>query len=135
MFGSFPVFGNGWQEAANTSKRQHDLDIDRANLEIEQRNQEILDLEKNSIKSNPTCKKCNKKMKSQGQNQDFQCIKCGKIAKSKITLEIPRKVKKQLYLPEISAHRHLTRPPIRLGRLNKKSQFEQSGPWFSVYKN
>ena len=46
MFGSFPVFGNGWQEAANASKRQHDLDIDRANLEIEQRNQEILDLEK-----------------------------------------------------------------------------------------
>ena len=74
-------------------------------------------------------------MKSQGQNQGFQCIKCGKKEKSKVNLEIPRKIKKQLYLPEISAHRHLTRPQIRLGRLNKKSQFEQSGPWFSVYKN
>jgi tRNA(Ile2)-agmatinylcytidine synthase len=96
---------------------------------------EVMDLRKNNIKSNPLCTKCNKKMKSKGQNQGFQCIKCGKTSKTKIIVEIPRKITKQLYIPEVSAHRHLSRPRTRLGRINRESKFDESFSWFSVYEN
>jgi tRNA(Ile2)-agmatinylcytidine synthase len=94
---------------------------------------EVMNLRKNTVKSNPLCTKCNKKMKSKGRNQGFQCIKCGKVSKIKIILDIPRKVKKQLYIPDISAHRHLSRPKTRLGRVNRESKFDESFSWFSVY--
>ncbi len=95
----------------------------------------IIHLEKNLSKSNPICKKCNKKMKSKGQNQGFQCIRCGKKASKKITVEISRKVRKQLYIPNMSAHRHLTRPLQRIGISNKTSKFDKSLSWFRVYGN
>jgi len=96
---------------------------------------DIINLKKNMAKSNPTCKTCNKSMKSKGQNQGFQCVKCGKTSKNKTNLEISRKIKKQLYLPQVSAHRHLSRPVTRLGKINKKSKFNESASWFSVYEN
>ena len=96
---------------------------------------DIIHLEKNLVKSNPICKKCNKKMKSKGQNQGFQCIRCGKKASKKITVEISRKVKKQLYIPNMSAHRHLTRPLQRIGISNKTSKFNKYLSWFCVYRN
>lgn len=101
------------------------------NLEFVQ----ILHLEKNISKSNPLCKKCNKKMKSKGQNQGFQCVRCGKRASKKQTIEIPRKIKKRLYIPKISAHRHLTRPMQRIGTINKATKFDKSISWFHVYRN
>lgn len=94
----------------------------------------IINLEKNHVKINPTCMKCNKKMKSKGQNQGFECIKCGKKSKDKIIVEIPRKIKKKLYLPSVSAHRHLSRPLQRIGMINKESKFDKSSLWFSVYE-
>lgn len=96
---------------------------------------DIIELRKNMIKSNPICKKCNKKMKSKGKNQGFQCIKCGKKSENKISMEIPRKIKKQLYIPIVSAHRHLSRPLQRFGRINKESIFDESSSWFCVYDN
>ena len=96
---------------------------------------QIINLEKNFSKSNPLCKKCNKKMKSKGQNQGFQCIRCGKRASKKQTIEIPRKIKKRLYIPKISAHRHLTRPLQRIGTINKSTKFDKSISWFHVYRN
>jgi len=96
---------------------------------------EIIKLKKNIVMSNPFCKKCNKSMKSKGQNQGFQCVKCGKTSKIKNNLELPRKIKKKLYLPDISAHRHLSRPLTRLGKTNRKLEFDESGLWFSVYEN
>jgi tRNA(Ile2)-agmatinylcytidine synthase len=74
-------------------------------------------------------------MKSKGQNQGFQCIRCGKKATKKTNIEIPRKIKKQLYLPKISAHRHLSRPLQRIGIVNKSSKFDKSLSWFCVYRN
>ena len=71
---------------------------------------DVLDLAKNILLTNPTCKKCNKKMKSKGNRQGFECIKCGSKLFSKSNLEIPRKLRSKLYLPTVSAHRHLTRP-------------------------
>lgn len=94
----------------------------------------ILNLKKNLISSNPLCKKCNKKMKSKGQNQGFQCVVCGKKNSKKITMEIPRQLKKQLYIPKISAHRHLTRPFQRTGLINKASKFDKTLSWFRVYR-
>ena len=94
----------------------------------------IISLEKNYSKTNPLCKKCNKKMKSKGQNQGFQCVRCGKKTPKKTIIEISRKIKKQLYLPKISAHRHLSRPMQRIGKTNKTAQFDASLSWFHVYE-
>ena len=94
-----------------------------------------ISLVKNTRLSNPECKKCNKKMKSKGVNQGFACILCGKKALRKLTINIPRDIKKQLYLPKISAHRHLTRPRQRIGMINKSTKFNQSLSWFCVYRN
>ena len=97
---------------------------------------QIISLEKNIVSENPLCKKCNKKMKSKGLNQDFQCIRCGKKSTKKITIQIPRKLKKdKLYLPTVSANRHLTRPLQRLGKINKSVGFDNSLSWFCVYEN
>ena len=48
-------------------------------------------------------------------------------------MEIPRQLKKQLYIPKISAHRHLTRPLQRTGMTNKNAKFDDSQSWFCVY--
>ncbi len=96
---------------------------------------EILYLEKQIKVSNPICKKCNKKMKSKGKGQGFQCIRCGKKSFKKINEITPRKLDKQLYLPKVSAHRHLTRPQQRQGVQNKSTDFKNSLSWFCVYQN
>ena len=96
---------------------------------------DIISLAKNTCMSNPECIKCNKKMKSKGVNQGFQCIRCGKKASRKSTVDITRKIKKQLYLPKISAHRHLSRPAQRIGTLNNSDIFDKSYSWFCVYRN
>jgi len=46
--------------------------------------------------------------------------------------EIPREIEKHLYVPVLSAHRHLTRPIQRIGKLNKKIEFDDSRKWFHV---
>ena len=97
---------------------------------------QIISLEKHIVYENPLCKKCNKKMKSKGLNQDFQCIRCGKKYPKKMTVQIPRKLRKdKLYLPTISANRHLTRPAQRLGKINRSVGFDKSLSWFCVYEN
>ena len=96
---------------------------------------QVLKITKNFKTTNPLCSKCSKKMKSKGKNQGFECIKCGKKSSKKPIHEIPRKIKKQLYIPEISAHRHLTRPLQRIGMMNKETRFEDSVPWFKVFEN
>ena len=94
----------------------------------------IISLKKNLSQTNPICKKCKKKMKSKGRNQGFQCIKCGAKNLKKTSLEVPRQIKKQLYIPKISAHRHLTRPLQRTGKINNTSKFDASQSWFCVYE-
>jgi len=96
---------------------------------------DVKKLEKNLIESNPICKKCDKKMKSKGKNQGYQCSKCGNKLATKIIFEIPRKIKNKLYVPKISAHRHLSRPLQRMGKINKESKFDKSASWFCIYEN
>ncbi len=96
---------------------------------------DVLCLEANHSTSNPFCKRCNKKMKSKGRTQGFQCIRCKSTSSQKITINIPREIKEQLYLPEMSAHRHLTRPLQRIGVCNKPVKFDSSISWFCVYED
>ena len=93
---------------------------------------EILHLEKFFSYSNPLCLDCDKKMKSKGQNQGFQCVKCGNRNSRKTCVEIKRKLEPKLYLPKVSAHRHLTRPRQRIGK-NNKIDFDDTKSWFCVY--
>jgi tRNA(Ile2)-agmatinylcytidine synthase len=96
---------------------------------------EILHLVKQYKVTNPLCKNCNKKMKSKGKNQGFECIKCQNKADKKIKMEIPRKIIQKLYVPEVTAHRHLTRPVQRIGRINHDTRIKRSIPWFCVFTN
>ena len=93
----------------------------------------VLKLAENNLSANPTCKKCNKRMKSKGNKQGFQCIKCGRRSISKQTLEISRAIQCKLYLPSVSAHRHLTRPYQRVNKRNKEKRFSTSIPWIRVF--
>ena len=82
---------------------------------------------------NPYCKNCHKRMKSKGKNQGFECKKCGKKSKNKVIQNVKRRLQPKLYLPAVSAHRHLTRPIQRIGVLNKKSNFNSKIRWFDVF--
>ena len=93
----------------------------------------ILKLEKKIKFVNPFCKKCKKRMKSKGKNQGFQCTQCKNVAYEKISQLIPRLIKKQLYVPDISAHRHLTKPIQRMNLKNKTEKFDPNSKWFSNF--
>ena len=82
---------------------------------------------------NPPCKKCKKRMKSKGKNQGYQCIKCGSKSSSKKIIKLPRLISKTLYIPTISAHRHLTRPKQRLRTINQKNQFSKKIQWITSF--
>jgi tRNA(Ile2)-agmatinylcytidine synthase len=96
---------------------------------------EVLRLQKKTTLQNPLCIKCNKKMKSKGTDQGFECIKCGKKANKKTYFVVPRQISEQIYIPQPSAHRHLTRPRQRLYTTNKPTKFNNSISWFSNYSN
>lgn len=93
---------------------------------------QVLELGKKLKMVNPFCFACKKRMKSKGKNQDFECIKCGSTAKHKTLEDIPREIEKRLYVPILSAHRHLTRPMQRIGKSNKKMKFSDSQKWFCI---
>jgi len=94
---------------------------------------DVMKLAKDIRANNPSCKKCSKKMKSKGSKQGFECTKCGNRSYVKSTSEIPRKIQCRLYLPVMSAHRHLTRPYQRIKKRNRQTRFDTSTPWFCVY--
>jgi len=91
---------------------------------------EIQSLLRHVVVINPFCSTCKKRMKSKGKDQGYECIKCGKILSKKVKQEIPRQLEKQLYLPIPSAHRHLTRPVQRIGKINARIEFDNSKKWF-----
>ncbi|WP_268541895.1 tRNA(Ile)(2)-agmatinylcytidine synthase [Candidatus Nitrosotenuis cloacae] len=94
---------------------------------------QVLKLQERKVPANPLCTRCNKRMKSKGRSQGFECVKCGRKKTKKVTMTIPRNLQKRLYIPQSSAHRHLTRPQQRIGITNKESKFDKKIPWFSVY--
>ena len=92
-----------------------------------------LHLEEHLTFRNPFCKSCNKRMKSKGVNQGFQCNKCGKKSKNKIGITIPRAISKKMYIPSVSAHRHLTKPIQRFDKINQKNHFDEKIQWCSKF--
>ena len=97
---------------------------------------DVVHTARNLVLANPPCGACGKRMKSKGVSQGFECIRCGTRSPSKTPVEIPRRgIRKRLYVPRASAHRHLTRPPQRMGVANRPADvpFDASAPWFRVY--
>lgn len=95
----------------------------------------VLKLEKKKVLVNPSCTRCKKKMKSKGKGQGFECVRCGRRQNAKSIEYLARKIGKRLYIPQSSAHRHLTRPQKRIGIINTGSKFGERVRWFSVYQN
>ena len=82
---------------------------------------------------NPFCQKCKKHMKSKGKDQGFQCIRCGNSAYQKNSKIITREIKIGVYIPTISAHRHLTRPKKRLLKKNIVNKFSKNVKWINRF--
>ena len=93
----------------------------------------ILKLEKKSKSVNPLCLKCKKRMKSKGKNQGFQCVKCKKSSPHKIRQFFTRSIKEQIYVPDTSAHRHLTKPVQRMKQKSKHEKFDPNSPWITNF--
>ncbi len=78
----------------------------------------ILDLTPKISFVNPSCPKCDKRMKSMGRNQGFRCDRCGfrssELKKQEINEE--RGLERGLYITSPRSQRHLTKPHCRYGR-------------------
>jgi tRNA(Ile2)-agmatinylcytidine synthase len=81
---------------------------------------EILNLVDQVRRLNPICPHCSKRMKSAGKGQGFKCFRCGFRNQTAIKTEshVERTIKEELFLPPLSAQRHLTRPMSRIGLAN-----------------
>ena len=94
---------------------------------------QIIKLEKKSKLINPFCKNCQKHMKSKGKNQGFQCVRCKKTSDHKNRQFITRSVKEQIYIPDVSAHRHLTKPVQRMKQKPKSEKFNPNSSWITNF--
>ena len=77
--------------------------------------------------ANPACPKCiTKRMKSDGANKGFKCIRCGHHDRSaaKVQVVLQRSLKPGLHLPAIKAHRHLSKPLQRYGSEKVRQDFD-----------
>ena len=122
IVGDILKVGGGIRKATKTHSRI-------LNLEFIQ----IIKLEKKSKLTNPFCKFCQKHMKSKGKNQGFQCVKCKKTSDHKIHQLITRSLKEQIYIPDVSAHRHLTKPVQRMKQKLKPEKFNPNSSWITNF--
>ncbi|MDC0212082.1 tRNA(Ile)(2)-agmatinylcytidine synthase [Candidatus Nitrosopelagicus sp.] len=122
IVGDILKVGGGIRKATKTHPRI-------LNLEFIQ----IIKLEKKSKLINPFCNDCQKHMKSKGKNQGFQCVRCKKTSKNKNRQFIPRSIKEQIYIPDVSAHRHLTKPVQRMKQKPKSEKFNPNSSWITNF--
>jgi len=106
------------------SSRSHGLTLNIEGLEI-------INLEKEIRTLNPFCPHCLKRMKSAGSEKGYKCFKCGFKDRTAVKIEtnIERNLKKGLYLPPLSAQRHLTRPSARLELRNSGKPSHLLSKW------
>lgn len=78
----------------------------------------ILSLKAIVLLINPVCKKCEKRMKSEGRRKGFQCERCKSKTFDKCNVTQPRNLIAGMYLPVVRSHRHLTKPIQRFGQEN-----------------
>jgi len=92
---------------------------------------EILQLAPDIQLQNPICSNCMKRLKSAGTGKGFKCAKCGfkDPDGKKVENKIERKISTGLFLPPLSAQRHLTRPLSRLNKNNSGIPVHLVGKW------
>jgi len=122
IIGDILKVGGGIRKATKTYPRTLNLEFI-----------EILKLEKKSKLVNPFCQKCKKHMKSKGKNQGFQCVRCKNTSTHKNCQFITRSVKEQIYIPDVSAHRHLTKPIQRMNHKLKREKFNPNSSWIANF--
>ena len=122
IVGDIIKVGGGIRKATKTHPRI-------LNLEFIQ----IIKLEKKSKLINPFCKSCHKHMKSKGKNQGFECVKCKKTSNHKNRQFFTRSLKEQIYIPDVSAHRHLTKPVQRMKQNPKPEKFNPNSSWITNF--
>ena len=122
IVGDIIKVGGGIRKATKTHPRI-------LNLEFIQ----IIKLEKKSKLINPFCKNCQKHMKSKGKNQGFECVKCKKTSNHKNRQFFTRSLKEQIYIPDVSAHRHLTKPVQRMKQNPKSEKFNPNSSWITNF--
>jgi tRNA(Ile2)-agmatinylcytidine synthase len=76
--------------------------------------------------TNPLCKICGKRMKSEGRNKGYQCERCKFRDQKghKIMVEKERTIRPGLYVPTPKAHRHLTKPLHRYGMEKRRGEMD-----------
>ena len=94
---------------------------------------EIVELVNVSEFSNPICPQCGKRLKSAGTDKGYKCTKCGFKDSdiSKIETPVERDLHTGLYLPPARAQRHLTRPLVRIGKVNSGMPSNLVAKWHS----
>ena len=93
----------------------------------------ILKLVSKTDIQNPICNACRKRMKSIGKKKGFECEICGKEKTNKIKIKTKRKLKKGIYLPTVSAQRHLIKPLERYGKEKKKFNSKILKEFYKVF--
>ena len=77
----------------------------------------VLSLAAKTVRENPLCSGCGKRLKSMGKNEGFRCEKCGAeysgLPKKEVIL--PRNLKAGLCVTSTRSQRHLTKPLRRYG--------------------
>ena len=76
-------------------------------------------------------------MKSEGKDKGYQCKICKKKTKeTKSIIKVERNLKEKLYLPNLSAHRHLTKPMQRIGleKRGSENRFYSESKFDFLYK-
>lgn len=85
--------------------------------------------------TNPSCRKCGRRLKSDGRNKGYKCERCGtkEHNSEKIVTKIPREIKEGLYIPLPKAHRHLTKPLQRYGMEKSNSEHLLNPHWYASF--
>ncbi len=77
---------------------------------------EVVSLQEQVERSNPSCSDCGLRMKSEGRNKGFQCAECkARVAGEKISRVIQRELQRGIYIPSPRSQRHLTKQLTRYG--------------------
>ncbi|MDD3421872.1 MAG: tRNA(Ile)(2)-agmatinylcytidine synthase, partial [Methanocellales archaeon] len=77
---------------------------------------EIKSLKDQFVVRNPSCPKCQKRMKSSGKNQGYRCLKCGTKSQEEEHIPINRGLELGFYETPPCARRHISKPLIRMSR-------------------
>jgi tRNA(Ile2)-agmatinylcytidine synthase len=72
------------------------------------------------MEQNPRCERCGRSMKSVGRSQGYRCKHCGTVRADRDKVIIERAIGLGLYEVPPVARRHISKPLIRLRRLDKK---------------